>query len=77
MQGDRELQVYTKTLEIKNQVGRFSSSEIEEIKNIARSYANNYCLSINENMFDTNSIDNLVELKQLLISMVEPKKYVK
>ena len=62
MQGDRELQVYTKTL---------------EIKNIARSYANNYCLSINENMFDTNSIDNLVELKQLLISMVEPKKYVK
>ena len=52
-------------------------AEIEEIKNIARSYANNYCLSINENMFDTNSIDNLVELKQLLISMVEPKKYVK
>ncbi len=77
MQGDRELQVYTKTLEIKNQNGRFSSSEIEEIRNIARSYANNYCLSISENMFEANDINKLMELKQILISMVEPKKHVK
>lgn len=77
MQGERELQVYTQTLEIKNQTGKFSSSEIEEIKNIARSYANNYCLSIDENMFETNNIDKLIELKEILTSMVETKKYVK
>lgn len=76
-QGDRELQVYTQTLEIKNQNGRFSSSEVEEIKNIAKSYANNYCLSINENMFDTNNIDKLMKLRKFLISMVGPKKHVK
>lgn len=76
-QGDRELQVYTQTLEIKNQSGRFSSSEIEEIQDIASSYANNYCLSINEDMFETNNIDKLIELRQALISIVEPKKHVK
>jgi len=77
MQGDRELQVYTQTLEIKNQSGRFSSSEIEEIKNIARSYANNYCLTLNEDMFNIDNIDKLKELRKILTSMVEPKKNVK
>lgn len=79
-QGDRELQVYTQTLEIKNQNGRFSNSEIEEIKSIARSYNNNYCLTINEDMFNIDSIDNidqLIELRQILTSIVEPKKNVK
>ena len=77
MQGDRELQVYTQTLEIKNQTGRFSASEIEEIKNIARLYANNYCLHINENMFEINNVDKLMELKEFLNSVGETKKYVK
>lgn len=77
MQGDRELQVYTKTLEIKNQTGRFSSAEIDEIKNIAKSYANNYCLSINNDMFTTNDIEKLIEVKEMLLSMVESKKHVR
>lgn len=37
-QGERELQVYTDSLEIKEQSGRFSRDEIEEIKDIARKY---------------------------------------
>lgn len=77
MQGDREIQIYTKTLEIKNQSGRFSPSEIEEIKNIARSYANNYCLTIDDNMFNTNNIERLMEFKRIILSMDEAKKYVR
>lgn len=68
-QGDRELQVYTQTLEIKNQSGRFSSAEIDEIKRIAASYANNYCISIDEEMFSNNQeINKLLLLKQTLLS---------
>jgi hypothetical protein len=37
-QGDRELQVYIETLDIKNQNGRFSYDEIEEIRDIASNY---------------------------------------
>jgi len=37
-QGQRELQVYTESLGIKNQDGKFSKDEIEEIKTIAKKY---------------------------------------
>lgn len=77
MQGDRELQVYTQTLQIKNQTGRFSSAEIDEIINIAKSYSSNYCLSLNENMFESSNINELKNLKETIISMVDTKKYVK
>lgn len=77
MQGDRELQVYTESLEIKNQKGRFSSDEIEEIRNIARSYANNYCLSVNENMFETDNLNKLMKLNENLISMIENQGYAR
>lgn len=76
-QGDRELQVYTRTLEIKNQSGKFSSAEIEEIKAIASSYANNYCLTINNNMFDTTDVEKLIEFKEMLLSLTETKKHAK
>lgn len=76
-QGDRELQVYTQTLEIKNQSGRFSSSEIDEIKDIASSYAKNYCLTINKNTFAENDINKLIELREFLLSMAEPKKHAR
>lgn len=80
-QGDRELQVYTNTLEIKHIDGRFSAQEIEEIKDIARSYANNYCMIIYEEMFDSNNINELQNLKELLNCINEPinepKKYIK
>lgn len=77
MQGDRELQVYTQTLEIKNQSGRFSYDEIEEIKDIASSYANHYCLTLNESMFSADDVNKLTNLKEMLISTLEAKTYVK
>ena len=80
-QGDRELQVYTNTLDIKHIDGRFSAREIEEIKDIARYYANNYCMTIYEEMFDSNNINELQNLKELLNCINEPinepKKYIK
>lgn len=77
MQGDRELQVYTKTLEIKNQTGKFSSDEIEEIKNIARNYTSNYCITIDNEMFNANNTEKLMELKRVLLSLTETKKHVR
>lgn len=77
MQGDRELQVYTKTLEIKNQTGKFSSAEIEEIKNIARNYTNNYCITIDNEMFNANNTEKLMKLKRVLLSLTETKKHVR
>lgn len=37
-QGGREIQVYVNSLDIKNQDGRFTNDEIEEIKEIAKEY---------------------------------------
>lgn len=79
MQGSRELQVYTKTLEIKNQVGRFSREEIDEIKQIARKYASNYCLAINEEFFNRENDDmtRLSILQDLLFSFQDGQNHAR
>ena len=78
-QGDRELQVYVQTLAIKNQNGRFTNEEIEEIKRIAQSYANNYCLSIHEEMFslENTELNKLMMLKKIFSSSNEKTSHVK
>ena len=78
-QGDRELQVYVQTLAIKNQNGKFTNAEIEEIKKIAKSYSSNYCLAINEEFFNSGNseLDTLMMLKKIFSSLNEKTNHVR
>ncbi|MEG0022327.1 MAG: hypothetical protein RSB77_03985 [Bacilli bacterium] len=76
-QGDRELQVYTDSLAIKNQDGRFSYDEVEEIRDIARLYRNNYLLEIDTDDFSLpNNIDELNDLKNTILNNISKQKRI-
>lgn len=77
-QGGRELQVYTQTLAIKNQTGRFTVDEVNEIKMIASSYANRYCLSVDGELFNTNEIESkTLTLIKMVDNEEKRESYVK